>query len=192
LRDDVALREAVEIWKAAAPAPPRALELRIAAALQEAGAPVDPGAIDTSRSRWLRTVGATTTRRWLAVTAAALVGALALWQLWPSPELSPVEQALREAERTREHYARAIAELERQAGPLLARAGDPQLDGERAALLLRYRDRLVYLDSVLDEVRGFLDEHPGHAGAHSVLLAAYQEKQQLLVEVLALDRGGKT
>ena len=45
------------------------------------------------------------------------------------------------------------------------------------------------LDSVIAEVQGFLEENPGHAGGDTVLLAAFQEKQQVLGEVLELRLG---
>ena len=176
-REDLELAQAVEAWKAVEPAPPRRLERRIAAAVAE------------RQGRPRRHVAA-----WRSFAAAAVLAltALALWQLGVPLErqqVSPVERALREAETTRARYVEAIAELERQTKPLLARAADPALAAEEAALLLRYRDRLTHLDSVLEEVQTFLEEHPGHAGAHSVLLAAYLEKQQVLTEVLRLDRG---
>ena len=34
------------------------------------------------------------------------------------------------------------------------------------------------------DVEDFLDDHAGHAGGHTVLLAALQEKSQLLEEVI--------
>jgi len=131
---------------------------------------------------------------WRSFAAAAVLAltALALWRLGVplrKQQVPPIERALQEAETSRTRYVEAIAELERQTKPLLARAGDPALDAEKAALLLRYRDRLTHLDSVLEEVQTFLEEHPGHARAHAVLLAAYEEKKEVLVEVLSLDRG---
>jgi hypothetical protein len=50
-------------------------------------------------------------------------------------------------------------------------------------------DRLTHLDSVIAEVQSFLDENPGHARGHTVLLAAYREKDQLLREILELSPG---
>jgi hypothetical protein len=177
-RDDLELSHEVEAWKAAEPMPPRRLERRIAARIAER----------EGRTR------RTTVVAWRSFAAAAVLAltALALWQLGAplrKKEVSPIERALQEAETSRTRYVEAIAELERQTKPLLARAGDPALDAEKAALLLRYRDRLTHLDSVLEEVQTFLEEHPGHAGAHAVLLAAYEEKKEVLVEVLSLDRG---
>ena len=179
-REDLELAHAVLAWKAADPEPPRRLERRIAARLAER----------EGRSR--RTFGVTAWRAFAAAAVLALT-ALALWQLGlplRQHEVSPIARALEEAESSRTRYVEAIAELERQTRPLLAQAADPTVDAERAALLLRYRDRLTHLDSVLEEVQTFLEEHPGHAGAHSVLLAAYQEKQEVLTELVRLDHRG--
>ena len=181
-REDLELAHAVIAWKAADPEPPRRLERRIAARLAE------------QEGRRLRR---TTALAWRSFAAAAVLAltALALWQLGtplrrPTTTVPPIERALQEAETQRTRYVEAIAELERQTRPLLAQAADPTVDAERASLLLRYRDRLTHLDSVLEEVQTFLDEHPGHAGAHSVLLAAYQEKQEVLTELVRLDHRG--
>ena len=178
-REDLQLAHAVQAWKAAEPAPSKRLERRIAARIAERG---------EGRTR------RTTVVAWRSFAAAAVLAltALALWRHGVplrKQQVPPIERALQEAETSRTRYVEAIAELERQTKPLLARAGDPALDAEKAALLLRYRDRLTHLDSVLDEVQTFLEEHPGHARAHAVLLAAYEEKKEVLVEVLSLDRG---
>ena len=39
------------------------------------------------------------------------------------------------------------------------------------------------------EVQGFLGENPGHSGGHTVLLAAYKEKSEVLQEVIDLQLG---
>ena len=98
-------------------------------------------------------------------------------------------EAVLQVEQAQQDYARAIADLERRADDVLARAEDPELDMNDAALLLNYRDRLTHLDSVIDEVQAFLAEHPGHARGHTVLLAAYDEKDQLLREILEFSPG---
>ena len=55
--------------------------------------------------------------------------------------------------------------------------------------MLRYRDRLKHLAGVIAEVRSFLDENPGHAGGHKILLAAFKEKNEVLQTVLTLQSG---
>jgi len=180
LRDDAELAATVELWKQSAPAPSDELEARIARAIA-----ADPGLVGRPLGRVA----------WWAAAAASLV--LAGWfgaQLLPVRRPSPmsVEAAMRAADLAREQYVRSIAELERRAAPVLDRAGDPELGASQAALLLRYRDRLNYLDSVIAEVQQFLDENPGHGGGHAVLLAAYQEKQQVLGKLLQLEIGGRS
>ena len=56
-------------------------------------------------------------------------------------------------------------------------------------ILLTYRDRLANLDAVIAEVHGFLGESPGHSGGHTVLLAAYKEKSEVLQEIIDLQLG---
>ena len=169
LSEHDALADEVAVWAASTASPPAELEHRIGAAIE----------------------GRTPSFGWLAAAATILLGLWLGWQILPvgGPGLSPMEQAMLEADRSRENYIRAVAELERQAAPILARAADQNLAPERAALLLRYGDRLQRLDSVIAEVQGFLEENPGHAGGDTVLLAAFQEKQQVLGELLELQLG---
>jgi hypothetical protein len=94
-----------------------------------------------------------------------------------------------DVERLRGEYLAAIARLEAQAGVVLAASDDPALPPERADVLNAYRDRLAHLDAVIADVEGFLDRHAGHGGGHTVLLAALEEKGQLLQEVLDLPAG---
>ncbi|HXV76238.1 MAG TPA: hypothetical protein VD788_07955 [Candidatus Polarisedimenticolaceae bacterium] len=176
------LAVAVARWKAAAPAPPAELERRIAAAIEKDGGARQPGERRVAGQRLA----------WWGAVAASLVLALWLAPRWWSPAptaIGEVERLIAEADRARADYARSIAELERRAMPILARAGDPDLDPLRAAGLLRYRDRLLHLDSVITEAELFLEQNPGHAGGHNVLASAYQQKQQVLGELIRLESG---
>lgn len=98
-----------------------------------------------------------------------------------------VEEALEAAEAAEELHARAIARLEQAAGPVLARAADSEIVPRDAAILLAYQDRLAFLDATIAEVREFIETNPGSAGARTVLLAAYNEKTEVLREVVALE-----
>ena len=130
-----------------------------------------------------------------ALLAAALLAVVstALYEVLLAPG-PPGELAglMREADAAQRSYARAIAQLERQARPVLARAGDPVVASREASILMAYRDRLSHLDAVIAEVRGFLEENPGHSGGHTLLLAAYREKDEVLREVLSLPRGDRS
>ena len=132
----------------------------------------------------------TTTWAWVAAAAVVILGmALLIQRPWLETEEGTYADAVRQVEQAQHDYARAIAGLEQRAGDVLARAGDPALDSRDAAMLLNYRDRLTHLDSVIAEVQSFLDEHPGHSRGHTVLLAAYEEKDTLLREILELSPG---
>jgi hypothetical protein len=132
---------------------------------------------------------------WIWALAAALALGIGLGML--QFELSPrapqtanrllIEDALAAAEVAEEQHAEAIARLEVAAGPILARAENLDLEAHEAARLMAYRDRLAYLDATIEEIRGYVDSNPGQARARSVLLAAYQEKTQVLREVVALE-----
>jgi hypothetical protein len=183
LEDDRELALEVAGWKAAAPAPPPGLEFRIASAISAEGAPkvvpIRPRLQRLRQPVWLTAAAA------LVLIAFAWIGKDFLF----GPAGSEFEQAIAQAEKSRTDYAQAIAELERSAQPILARAADPDLPPEQAALLLSFRDRLTHLDGVIAEVQGFLDEYPGHAGGNTALLAAYTEKQEVLGKLLELNLG---
>ena len=195
LADSAELGRAIEGWRSAAPEPPARLEARIlssvrAVAIEPAPLPFRPRA-DRARE------GAPRVSRfapWLAAAAGLILSAGLLlrsemFHRAAAPPAGPllVEQALRQAEIAEAAHARAIAQLELAAAPMLARLDDPSLPPREAALLLSYRDRLRFLDRTVAEVGGFLAENPSHAKARTVLLAAYFEKTEVLREVLALE-----
>lgn len=130
----------------------------------------------------------------LALAAMLLMGVgigILITRLRPQgPEIADrllVEEALETAEVAEELHARAIARLEQAARPVLARAADSGTVPRDAAILLAYQDRLAFLDATIAEVREFIDTNPGNAGARTVLLAAYNEKTEVLREVVALE-----
>lgn len=179
LEEDRALAEQVRVWVDAAPAPRLDLERRISAAI----------ARERSPSRVRRPV-------FLLAAAAgvllAVVGATIYLRVLHTPPQGGVEQAVRQVDEAERGYAQAIANLEAASSGVLARASDPALDARSASVLLAYRDRLAHLDSVIAEVRTFLEENPGNAAGHTVLLSAYKDKAQLLREVVNLHPGERS
>ena len=187
VREDRELLQAVVDWKESATGPNDELGRRIAATLAEEGL-IESNSARTAPGRTSRKIA--TTWAWIAAAAVIILGVTALVQRpWIETGGDTYQEAVRQVEQAQHDYAKAIAGLERQAGDVLARADNPALDSQDAALLLNYRDRLTHLDSVIAEVRSFLDENPGHARGHTVLLAAYEEKNQLLREILELSTG---
>ena len=194
LADAGELGRAIEGWTAAAPEPPASLEARILRSLRTAEIEPAPLPFQARGDRARDAARRSRFTPWLAAAAGLILSAGLLlrsemFRGVASPPAGPllVEQALHEAEVAEAAHARAIAQLELAAAPMLARAGDPALPPREAALLLSYRDRLRFLDRTVAEVGGFLAENPSHAKARTVLLAAYVEKTEVLREVLALE-----
>jgi len=84
--------------------------------------------------------------------------------------------ALLEVERTEKEYMKAIDKL--------AADAKPQLDSPATPLMASYREKLVVLDSAIDELREQAQQNPSNAHLRFQLLAMYQEKQQTLQDVL--------
>jgi hypothetical protein len=132
---------------------------------------------------------------WAAVGALAtllLVAALFAVRAATAP-IAPLQadrllvaDALRSAEAAEHEHARAIARLQKAAQPTLARASDPTLPGEQAARLMMLSNRLRFLDQTIAEVQSFVRGNPAHPGARTTLLAAYNEKTEVLRDVIAL------
>lgn len=195
LRDqDAQLLDAARAWRESSPPPPAELEAAILAAVKrEMRAPAEirtmprPGGFEAPAHRRpaLRHAWA------LAAVLIVIVGAVVSWRagLLPLGSGGDLERALEAVERTQVDYARAIAELETAARDVFVAARQPGFDARRAGILRAYAERLQHLDDVIAEVSGFLEQNPGHSGGHTVLLAAYKEKSEVLREVLALPVG---
>jgi len=84
--------------------------------------------------------------------------------------------ALAEVERTERDYMKAIDRLSAEA--------KPQLDSPASPLMDSYKEKLLVLDSAIDELRMQAGRNPSNAHLRHQLLAMYQEKQQTLQEVL--------
>jgi len=88
--------------------------------------------------------------------------------------------ALAEVERTEHEYRKAIDKL--------AADAKPQLDSSDSPLLASYKEKLVVLDSAIDELTAEAAQNPSNAHLRHQLLAMYQEKQQTLQDVLETKR----
>ena len=88
--------------------------------------------------------------------------------------------ALAEVERTEQDYMKAIDKMAAEAGP--------QLDSTASPLMASYREKLVVLDSAIDELREQAQQNPSNAHLRYQLLAMYREKQQTLQDVLETKR----
>jgi len=87
---------------------------------------------------------------------------------------------LAEVERTEREFMKAIDQLAAEA--------KPQLDSPGSSLLASYREKLIVLDSAIDELREEAGRNPSNAHLRYQLLAMYQEKQETLREVLETKR----
>jgi hypothetical protein len=88
--------------------------------------------------------------------------------------------ALAEVERTERDYMKAIDKLAEEA--------KPELDSPTTPLMASYKEKLVVLDSAIDELRVEAGRNPSNAHLRYELLAMYQEKQQTLQDVLETKR----
>jgi hypothetical protein len=96
----------------------------------------------------------------------------------PSATGNPLlkDSTLVEVERTERAYMKAIDKLAVEA--------KPQLGAPDSALMANYREKLIMLDSAIDELRMQAGRNPSNAHLRYQLLAMYQEKQETLQEVL--------
>jgi anti-sigma factor RsiW len=88
--------------------------------------------------------------------------------------------ALAEVERTQEAYEHAIDKLAAEA--------KPQIDNPTTPLQQSYREKLLVLDSAIDDLRAQAGLNPSNAHLRQQLLAMYQEKQQTLQDILEEKR----
>lgn len=125
---------------------------------------------------------------WQTAAAGALVLLLTVSAGWfyfhPRTEKTNTallkSKALKEVERTELAYTQAIDKL--------AQDAKPQLDHPATPLLSSYREKLLTLDSAIDELRDQAGRNPSNAHLRYQLLAMYQEKQRTLEEVLEEKR----
>ena len=89
-------------------------------------------------------------------------------------------KALTEVERTESAYVQAIDKLAAEA--------KPQLENPATPLLASYREKLLVLDSAIDDLRAQAGQNSSNAHLRYELLAMYQEKQHTLEEILEEKR----
>jgi|SRR5277367_2405643 len=88
--------------------------------------------------------------------------------------------ALAEVERTQAAYEQAIDKL--------AADAKPQLENPATPLQASYREKLLVLDSAINDLRAQAGMNPSNAHLRQQLLAMYQEKQQTLEDILEEKR----
>lgn len=126
---------------------------------------------------------------WRTAVAAALVLALAVSGIYvvryrdrqgTGQGRLLKNSALAEVERTERDYMKAIDKLATEA--------KPELDSPSTPLMASYKEKLIVLDSAIDELRMEAGRNPSNAHLRYELLAMYQEKQETLQEVLETKR----
>jgi hypothetical protein len=85
-------------------------------------------------------------------------------------------KALKQVEAKEREYEEAIAEMERLAEPQLAK-----LDAD---LMMLYRDRLATIDAQIVRCKEAAARNPANAHIRRYLLAALQDKQETLQELV--------
>jgi hypothetical protein len=126
---------------------------------------------------------------WQSALAGALVVALAISGVYVFRQRNSVDvgqgrllrnSTLAEVERTERDYMKAIDRLAEEA--------KPELDSPATPLMASYKEKLIVLDSAIDEMRLEAGRNPSNAHVRYELLAMYQEKQETLQEVLETKR----
>jgi hypothetical protein len=126
---------------------------------------------------------------WQTAAATAFVVLLMVSGIWilrrpvtPPPQEGSLlkSRALVDVEHAESAYVQAIDKL----------AGDakPQLENPATPLMANYREKLMVLDSAIDDLRAQTGQNPSNAHLRYQLLAMYQEKQRTLEEILEEKR----
>jgi hypothetical protein len=90
------------------------------------------------------------------------------------------DRALVDVERTERDYMKAIDKLASEA--------KPQMESNTSSLMSSYQEKLVVLDSAIDELRMQARQNPSNAHLRYQLLAMYQEKEATLRDILETKR----
>lgn len=138
------------------------------------------------RKKWFSFLPAISVR-WQTALAGAFVLILTVSLSWiffhrgivepGQPDSSLLKSAaLKEVESTERAYEKAIDQLAAEA--------KPQLQDPATPLMANYHEKLLVLDSAIDDLRAQAGLNPSNAQLRFQLLAMYQEKQKTLEEVL--------
>jgi hypothetical protein len=138
------------------------------------------------RKRWFSFLPAIS-MGWQTALAGAFVLVLTVFVGWRliRPPFEPHQQhdpsllksaALKEVESTERAYEKAIDKLAAEA--------KPQLEDPATPLMANYHEKLLVLDSAIDDLCAQAGLNPSNAQLRFQLLAMYQEKQKTLEEVL--------
>jgi hypothetical protein len=127
---------------------------------------------------------------WQAALTGALVLALSISGWYLGTHRAPKDagaagrllksDALQKVEEAERAYVQAIDKL--------AMDAKPQLDDAASPLMASYREKLMVIDSAIDELRAQAGQNPSNAHLRNQLLAMYQEKKETLQEVLETER----
>jgi hypothetical protein len=90
------------------------------------------------------------------------------------------DRKLAEVERSERDYVKAIDKLAAEA--------KPELEMPTSPLMASYQEKLIMLDSAIDELRAEAGQNPSNAHLRYQLLAIYQEKKMTLQDVLETKR----
>jgi hypothetical protein len=145
---------------------------------------------DTTRLRWRYPSSPV----WRLAAAAAVLLTLGsvTWLAWPRVDTTPppraavdddrllTDEAVAEIERAEAQYVRAIDELTRLTKPKLETADSP--------LIVSLRERLMTIDTAIDEYQMEIDRNRFNAHLRQQLLWIYQEKRRTLEQVQESDR----
>jgi len=117
----------------------------------------------------------------LAVSAATWIVWRGLPSKQPAGDIAAAderlltEEAVAQIERSEAQYVRAIDDLTRLA--------KPKLDMPDSPLIANLRDRLMTIDTAIDEYRKEIDKNRFNAHLRQQLLWIYQEKRRTLEQV---------
>jgi anti-sigma factor RsiW len=126
---------------------------------------------------------------WQTAAVAAMVLILTVSGGWvylhrtgpvPADQSLLKSPALAEVERAQAAYEQAIDKL--------AADAKPQLENPATPLQASYREKLLVLDSAINDLRVQAGLNPSNAHLRQQLLAMYQEKQQTLEDILEEKR----
>jgi hypothetical protein len=148
----------------------------------------------TKKQRGLRwgwlSLGSSISLGWQIAAAAACVLILTVSSGWiylhrQTPDRTADQSllkspALADVERTQAAYEQAIDKLAAEA--------KRQIENPTSALQASYREKLLVLDSAINDLRAQAGLNPSNAQLRHQLLAMYQEKQQTLEEILEEKR----